>query len=183
MERCPSFLSECDTPCLFHMLSGLSQQPVAFPFCVFHILLPTHTVPLLWVFITESSLPGGLGTCQKHQLSSTHQAEEREGDRDRGRLTHGQPHLAWPPGPTSPAPLQIPGSCAPPGIHRHYIIRTPPQPAPHSWDKAQSGRKIKQAEGEGWNGTKGKGADELSGDLGLGLLPAIHQLCDLRQTT
>lgn len=164
---------------------------MAFPSYFFHILLPTHTAPLLWVFITESSLPGDLGTCQKHQLSSNHQAEEREGDRNRGSLTHCQlsPAPSPRPGPAaSPSLLALPaqphsGFQAPSALLQDSSALRHPHPAPRSWDKAQSGRKINQAEGEGWTETRGKRAADLSGALGLDLLPAAYQLCDLRQTT
>lgn len=116
-------------PHLIRPLPTASGVPSYF----FHVLLPAHTASLLWAFITESSLPGDLGTCQKHQLSSNHQAEEREGDGDRSSLTHclltavpstlAPPCLAsWPhhPSPTPVSRLLLHS----PRIHLHYIIPT-----------------------------------------------------------
>lgn len=156
----------------FSQFIRLSQQPVVLPSYFF--------APLLWAFITESSLPGDLGTCQKHQLSSNHQAEEREGDQDGGSLTHHQltlapsPGLAWP-SPTLVSRLLL---CSPQGSSalRH------PHPAPCSWDSAQSGRKSSRQKEKAEIETREEGADDLSGDLGLGLFPATYQLCDLRQS-
>lgn len=159
---------------------------MAFPSYFFRFLLPTHTAPLLWVFITESSLPGDLGTCQKHQLSSNHQAKEREEDRDKARLT----------APVTPTPAPACAGlaswpCQSSSLPVFSLLLYSPwdsstlhpsHPASHSWDEAQDGRKMNQAEGEGWTETRGKGAGELSGDWGLRLLSATHRLCDLKQT-
>lgn len=119
VKMCPGFLLEFNVPCFCCILAASPNSPwhshpipstSSFP----HALL----APLLWVFITESSLPGDLGTCQKHQLSSNHQRKRgQETKMGKARLTvlpssclQPQPALDWPPGPVSPALLQCPAS-------------------------------------------------------------------------
>lgn len=85
----PGFLLEFNIPCLCCILAASPSSPwhshpvpstSSFP----HTLL----TPLLWVFTTESSLPGDLGTCQKHQLSSNHQRKRgQETKTGKARLT------------------------------------------------------------------------------------------------